>query len=92
MLLTGRGEIRIADKSIGQAEYKISVQQSGHTRRATGRIWAHNDVLLEAYEARDITLIREDCGFAMSLSVTNHSAFDTMAQVTVNGSPGPSVD
>ena len=88
-MITGTGELKDNGQTIGRAEYKIIISQHGNTRSASGTLWADAMVIDKAFESRDLTLTRDDCGYEMSLVVDSYNSADSFASIKVSGSPGP---
>jgi hypothetical protein len=85
-ILQGRGELKENGVAIGDAEYKLFISERNGVISGRGTIYADPMILLDAYEAKSLTLTREDTGKDIRIVVNSYTPGHS-ASFAVNGSP-----
>ncbi|OHV84158.1 hypothetical protein LCM4573_00130 [Rhizobium sp. LCM 4573] len=78
--------MRANGASIGDAEYKLFVSERDGIRSAKGTLYADPAILMDAFEARDLTLTRMDTKKEIRIIVSSYTPGD-FAKFAVDGSP-----
>jgi hypothetical protein len=84
--LSGRGELKDAGRPIGEAEYKIHLSQSGAIRSGRGELYSDPDVISDAFDARNLTITRQDTGKDIGIIVESYNG-GAQASIILSGSP-----
>lgn len=85
-VLSGRGELKEGGTRIGEAEYKLIIVEKSGVRSGRGTIYADAMTLLEAFDAKSLTMTRSDTNKDIRIIVKSYTMGDH-ASFVVDGSP-----
>jgi hypothetical protein len=85
---TGLGKLKVDGEEVGTVEYEIDEYFDGYFKSAEGWIDGDVGVLAEAFESRNVALVRSDNDFEMKILITRFSPGNP-AGITVSGPTRP---
>jgi hypothetical protein len=87
-MLVGTGMLRGDGEDIARIDYKIAISTTARGKSARGTIFGRIDPMLIMLDGRELTIVRDDNGYEMSVIISSANA-EGSAQIVVNGDPGP---